>query len=79
MELSSKKGTIGKIIKDNLNNINAAKSKAELVTLMESLLADSTNKDKDRFLAMVKGKKDLSSAMTVCYNYMFAGDGLRAL
>lgn len=79
VELSKVKGTIGKVINDNLAAINSATSKVQLVSTLESLLAESTNGDKDRFLSMVKGSRNLTGALTVCYNYMLAGDGLRAM
>lgn len=79
MELSSKKGTIGKVIKDNLNYINAARSKAELVTLMESALDQSTNKDKENFLSTLRQQRSLQAGMTFLYNYMLKGDGFGTL
>lgn len=79
VKLSSKNGTIGKIIKDNLDKINASTSKASLIMLMEELLKDSKNSDKDRFLTALKSKYSHVDAMTFCYNYMFAGDGLKVL
>lgn len=78
-KLSTKKGTIGKVISDNLTQINTTKSKNELIALMVSLLDESKNSDKERFLDTLRGKKNHVDAMTFCYNYMFAGDGLRAM
>lgn len=79
VKLSSKNGTIGKVIKDNLDKINSSTSKAALMALMEDLLKDSTNADKDRFLTTLRSKRSHLDAMTFCYNYMFAGDGLKVL
>lgn len=78
-KLSSKQGTIGKIIKDNLTEINATQSRVELINLMTGLLSDSKNADKDNFLETLKSKRSHLDAMTFCYNYWFAGDGLRVM
>lgn len=74
--LSTKKGTIGKIIYDNLTKINAAKDKVSLISTLETLLKDSKNKDKDSFLGVLVNKKSFDSALTFVYDYMMKGDGL---
>ena len=77
--LSSIQGTIGKILKDNMAAIGSVGSQRELITLCENLLKDSTNKDKDSFLSILRSKRGLMKAQEYVCNYMLKGDGLGTL
>lgn len=75
-ELSNVKGTIGKILKDNMAAIAAVGSQTDLIHLCENLLKDSTNKDKENFLTTLRSKRGLMKAQEYVCNYLLKGDGL---
>ena len=75
-ELSNVKGTIGKILKDNMAAIAVVSSQTDLIGLCEKLLRDSNNADKDNFLSTLRSKKGLMKAQEYVCNYLLKGDGL---
>lgn len=78
-ELSTIEGTIGKMIREHLTEINAATSQQQLVTICRTMLVNSNNKDKDSFLSLVQNKRGYAAALKYIYDYMLKGDGLGAL
>lgn len=75
-ELSNVEGTVGKVIKDNLDKINKTSSKEGLVKTMENLLKDTPGKGKEDFLSNLSKKNNYGAAMMYVYNYMLKGDNL---
>lgn len=79
MELSKCKGTIGKIINDNVKDIMACTTKNDLVVKMEDLLENSENKDKNNFLFNLKRCRSYTDAMSYVLNYLMKGDGFGSI
>lgn len=76
MELSNIKGTVGNVIKNNIDKINASYNKEELYRICEESLIGLKNKDVDNFLQGIKKSKTHASALMYVYNYLFKGDNL---
>lgn len=77
-DLSKKEGTAAYIIDQNLDKINACKTKEELIALMQQLFDDAglrtpwTNK----FFYLLKSKRDFNSALKLVYDAMLKAQGL---
>lgn len=76
VELSNVKGTVGKVIKDNIEKINRSTSKESLIKIMNGLLKDTNGKGKEDFLAELSKTSNYGAAMEYVYNYMLKGDNL---
>lgn len=77
--LSKVNGTIGKVINDNLQTINAATTKDSLVECICEILKTSNNPDKFSFIQTLNNCDSLTGARMYVYNYLLAGDGYRAV
>lgn len=77
--LSDIEGTIGHVIKENYTEISKITSRDSLLSFMRNLFEDSSRNDVSRFLNDLAKKKDLMSMQLFVFNYMAAGDGLRAM
>lgn len=76
VELSNVKGTVGKIIKDNIEKINKSTSKESLIKIMSGLLKNTNGKGKEDFLAELSKTSNYGAAMKYVYDYMLKGDNL---
>lgn len=74
-ELSKQQGTIGYLIAQNRDKIDAARTKEELIGICEQMLWDSDNKGKTAFLFYLGRKKTFEDALQFVYDYLLRGDG----
>ena len=78
-KLSTINGTIGKVIVDNYAVIKTLNTKESLYDYMDKILVEVSEKDRAVFLETLAKKRTAMDAQLYIFNYMAAGDGLRAI
>lgn len=78
-KLSTINGTIGKVIVDNYAVIKTLNTKESLYGYMDKILVGVSEKDRAVFLETLAKKRTAMDAQLYIFNYMAAGDGLRAI
>lgn len=78
VKMSTIEGTVGKVLYDNIVDINKCTEKGALVECLKKVLGDRTDKDAVEFLANIKAMS-FDRGMKYLYDYLLAGDGCRAL
>lgn len=78
--ISDREGTIGHLIKQNIEEINKLKTKDEIVKYCENLLTqiEGNVKGKQSFMHYLLKKKTAEDMLIYIWDYWLAGDNLRA-
>ena len=78
VDLSTKEGSMTKIIQDNMKMVNGASSPAQMADILENIFLEHDLKTKasERLLFKIRKSRNLEQAQMTLYNSLLAGSGL---
>ena len=79
VRLSSISGTVGKALMDHVEEFNKVKNTEELYVFLEKIMPEIEGTGKIKFMQVIDRKKTFEEKYLYAYNYLLAGDGLRAV
>ena len=79
VRLSSISGTVGKALMDHVDELNKIKNEDELYVFLDKLLPEIPGTGKVKFMQVINRKRTFEEKYLYTYNYLLAGDGLRAV
>lgn len=78
-DLSEIKGTIGYDLKKHKDELNLIIDTNTLYTKCVEILAENTQKAKEKFLSDLRACRTISKAQSCIWNWILAGDGQRVI
>ena len=79
VRLSSISGTVGKALMTHVEEFNKVKNTEELYAFLEKIMPEIEGTGKVKFMQVIDKKKTFEEKYLYAYNYLLAGDGLRAI
>lgn len=81
VDLSTKDGSMTKVLQNNMKMVNKAKSPAQLADIVENIFLeyDIKTKASSRLVNNIRKSKDLVQAQSTLYNSVLAGSGLETV
>lgn len=79
VRLSSISGTVGKALMVHVDEFNKIKNTEELYVFLERIMPEIEGTGKVKFMQVIDRKKTFEEKYLYAYNYLLAGDGLRAV
>lgn len=79
VRLSSISGTVGKALMTHVEEFNKVKNTEELYAFLEKIMPEIEGTGKIKFMQVIDRKKTFEEKYLYAYNYLLAGDGLRAV
>ena len=79
VRLSSISGTVGKALMTHVEEFNKVKNTEELYAFLEKIMPEIEGTGKVKFMQVIDKKKTFEEKYIYAYNYLLAGDGLRAI